>query len=228
MSIIVICRTRNEELNIRTFCEAYHWADRILVADGESVDRTVEIARAFSNVLVRTFDQKVLAPDGETWHNPDGSHLNFLIDWAHEFADLEWMIADDCDSFPTRALQNDALKILAEWQWDVVCVRRFYLWYNGRYFPKLDVGASPWAWRPKKWNVRATNNDFHPTVLPLPNPEQQYAWQLPDPYRLLHYSWRSEEQVQAKIKMYAAFGVPMTHPLESCGELVELPEWAMV
>ena len=224
--VIVIVRTRDEEAMIGRFCRAYQWADHILVADGGSLDRTVDIATSFPNVRTRNFFQVVQSPNG-FYHNPDGLHSNFLIEWAKEFSP-DWIIFDDCDSIPTLRLQEDARSILELVEWNCVFVRRFYVWIDGKsHFPALDVGASMWAWKPANLHVRANKaNDFHPVLNPLPA-EYEFTCMLNDPYRLLHYSWRSEEQIQRKLAMYKDFGIAMQHPLESCGELAALPEWAV-
>ncbi len=46
----------NEEQNIRGLCETVAWADEIVIVDSDSADRTVEIAREFTeNVFNREF-----------------------------------------------------------------------------------------------------------------------------------------------------------------------------
>ncbi|MBI5214622.1 MAG: glycosyltransferase family 2 protein [Ignavibacteriae bacterium] len=51
LSVIVI--TKNEERNIRECLESVKWADEIIVVDSQSNDRTVEIAREFTeNIFV--------------------------------------------------------------------------------------------------------------------------------------------------------------------------------
>ena len=60
MRVIVLARTLNEERNIARFCRCYARADAILVADGGSTDRTVDIARQFENVEVRQFRERTL------------------------------------------------------------------------------------------------------------------------------------------------------------------------
>ena len=83
MRIIVCIRTFNEEENIEKCCQAYPFADKILIADGGSTDGTVKIAKSFPNVKVRTYDVKVKCGGG-IWRNPDGPHINFLLEWADE------------------------------------------------------------------------------------------------------------------------------------------------
>ncbi len=54
LSVVVI--TKNEESCIGRCLESVRWADELLVVDGESTDRTVEICRAFgATVIIRPF-----------------------------------------------------------------------------------------------------------------------------------------------------------------------------
>ena len=54
LSVVVI--TKNEEPRIGRCLESVRWADELLVVDGESTDRTVEICRAFgAKVIVHPF-----------------------------------------------------------------------------------------------------------------------------------------------------------------------------
>ena len=46
--------TRDEEPNIRRSLDGLRWANRVLVVDSGSSDRTLEIARGYPNVDVRT------------------------------------------------------------------------------------------------------------------------------------------------------------------------------
>lgn len=225
--IIVIQRSLNEEANIRQFCKSYSWADKILVADGLSKDRTVEFALQFPNVEVRNYDE--IIDGGYTHHS---KHLNFAIEWAMEY-EPDWIISDDCDSLPTNQLEIDGREILNTTSWDAVFVRRYYLWYKdlyGWYFPDLDVGASLWAWNARVYHPHCVTNSpdskIHPVFedsLPLTKEPTQ---SLPDPYRLLHYWYRSEEHVNQKTFDYEARGCFLEHPLLRCGGLAQLPDWA--
>jgi glycosyltransferase involved in cell wall biosynthesis len=50
--ISAIVRTYNEELNIRDCLESLKWADEIIVVDALSTDRTVEIAREYTDRVI--------------------------------------------------------------------------------------------------------------------------------------------------------------------------------
>ena len=52
MSVTVIIPTRNEEQNLPDALESVEWADRVVVVDSQSADRTAEIAnRAGAEVV---------------------------------------------------------------------------------------------------------------------------------------------------------------------------------
>ena len=231
MNIVVLCKTRNEEENIAQFCKSYAFADKILVADAESTDNTVAIARSFSNVVVRPYID--LIEFGGAYYSHHSRHLNFLFDWAEDYHP-DWLISDDTDSFPTRALSKDARFNLehAPYDWDAVFLRRYYVWYTDNfswYFPQLDVGRSMWAWRPARCEIHCDENDpnslIHPNFINYPaGMGEQWKWN--DPYRLLHYWYRSEEHLARKTRDYSVRGVELAHPLQRCGELQKLPSWA--
>ena len=71
MKVIATVRTRNEERNVERFCRSYQWTDKILIADGESEDNTVAIAREIPKVEVRTFSEWIPMDNGLR-RNPHG------------------------------------------------------------------------------------------------------------------------------------------------------------
>src|ERR1044072_2875091 len=81
MKISAIVITFNEEQNIRAALDSLRWADEIIVVDSESVDRTVEIARRFT-------DQIYVRP----WPGYS-AQKNF----AAQQASFEWIFSLDAD-----------------------------------------------------------------------------------------------------------------------------------
>lgn len=230
MNIIVITRTRNEAHNIETFCKAYDWVDRVLIADGISEDNTVKLAGQFENVEVQPFD--VWKQYGKLWLNPQAKHINFLIDWATEL-EADWIIFDDPDCWPNYYLKEKGRAILGALNnTTMVLVTRLYLWGRDKHFPKLAqvvvdglYEPSLWAWRPSIGLKAIEGHNYFYRL----NQEVSRETGLPimPPACLLHNPWPDEKIIRLKITRYRQSGhIEMKHPLEFGGPLEDLPEWA--
>jgi len=232
MKVVSIVRARDEEANIGRFCEAYqNIADLILVADGGSEDRTVEIAESYPKVRVLHFEER-MDVNNDIWINPQGKHVNFLIRAAiAEGAD--WIIFDDCDCVPNFLLRADARNVMSIAKEDAVFVRRVYFWGKDHIFPNLHApNTGLWAWR-ADLDVRADETDpwhltmrWHPhlNLTPL-RPDARHA---EFPYCLLHYSWPTPEEADAKVEWYRKSGVQpgCVHPQTWAGP-TEPATWFM-
>lgn len=225
--IVVCVRTLNEEKNIGRFCEAYAWADRVLVSDGGSEDDTRRIAQTFPNVLLFDFEEWVLSPGGERWYNPEPRHCNQLIRLAIA-EDADWIVFDDADCVPNRALITAARGILEGCPSSQVFLNRLYVWGSDQYFPKYNVSTSLWAWDPATVDVywpETSNTNFETTISGL-FPEQGAHLPAP-PFCCLHYYAPDPETVEAKLRRYSDWGHPQVHPLESIYAPPQpLPDWA--
>lgn len=231
--IVVIVRTRNEERNIAKFCQSYQWTDQILVADGGSHDNTIPIALQQPKTKVKRFREQTIMQAGLT-RNPAGEHINYMIEWATLFYRPDWLIFDDCDCFPNRVLKEDARFILESTICNWVYVTRLYLYgQNRKHFPSMSFiddrwTPSLWAWKPET-KLQFTTNEVNHTHEMTVKPDLEDRLDLFPPYCLLHNSWPDEEEVQRKLRFYKNSGQHPTacHPLEFCGELDDLPEWAV-
>lgn len=100
--------TRNEETNIEDCLQALLWADEIVVLDSVSTDRTVELARRYTdNVFV------------ETWAG-QGAHKNR----AAELATGPWIFSVDADERVTPELAMEIREVVKTARLPAYAVRR--------------------------------------------------------------------------------------------------------
>ena len=95
LSVIVPCK--NEEANLRACLESVRWADEILVVDSGSADRSLEIAREFTDRVLQ--HPYVNSATQKNWSIPQARH--------------EWAMILDCDERVTPELQAEIRDLLA-------------------------------------------------------------------------------------------------------------------
>jgi glycosyltransferase involved in cell wall biosynthesis len=94
LSVTVI--TLNEEQNISACLESVRWADEIVVVDSQSQDRTVELARTYTERIISV-----------PWQ---GFSINKNL--ALEQARMDWILSLDADERVTPALREEIRAIL--------------------------------------------------------------------------------------------------------------------
>lgn len=98
MKLSVIITTLNEEPNISRALESVAWADDILIVDSFSTDRTVEIAREYTDrILERPYQGPA---DQKNWAIPQARH--------------EWILLLDADERVTPELRAEIEHWLAQ------------------------------------------------------------------------------------------------------------------
>lgn len=231
MNIVVAVRCFNEERHVNRFINGYSFADKIVISDGGSTDRSVELIKNHplyeSKIQLLNFDHHVVV-NGHRW-NEDAPHMNFVLDAAKALKP-KWLIFDDMDDVPTKVLREVAREVFmaADAFRDVqVNAFRLYLWGDTQYFPYMnrdfhDDYTSLWAWKPSEIDIHADPNVHHGTLVGLTD---KNLFKLKPPYCLLHKSY-SPETIDAKLERYNSLGLTMLHPLETNGELRDLPLWA--
>jgi glycosyltransferase involved in cell wall biosynthesis len=234
MKIVACIRTLNEEDHIQKCCEAYQFCDQILIADGGSTDRTVEIAKFYPKVEVRYFTKMVECSNG-IWRNPDGEHLQFLYDWAvAEGAD--WTIAQDCDQRPNKYLKENIRDILSISVKDFILVTQIYVIGGDAYLPRLSRDGDTWwqglwAWRT---NIHLKVIDRMPHfefsldgVKSFDVPKLNRHQTLLPPYCFMHFGWETEDMIQKHLEYYRKSNLipQMRHPLSFGGMPEPLLEW---
>jgi len=232
MSVIVTARVRDEAHNVDRFCSAYSWADRILLADGGSVDDTKELASRYPNVEIRDFTERIEMRKG-LWRNPHGKHINFVIKWAESYSPT-WIIFDDFDSVVNNNRMEDLFSrdsFIRDY--DYIMMTRLYLWKDGTYFPKMsqDKGGkwthALWAWKLEKELRYKENNPLLQEYVHVP--DENYVKINPEFSCLMHYSWVDEDRLSKKLEFYRKSGQHPSalHPLDYAGKPEELPEWVI-
>ena len=98
-SISVAIATYNEEKNIIKCLEAVHnWVDEIVIADGASQDKTVELASKYKNVKIISTTNKPMF------------HINKNI--AIENCKSDWILQLDADEIVTPELKQEIISFL--------------------------------------------------------------------------------------------------------------------
>jgi len=226
MKIVATLKSRNEEKNIRNAIESYHdWVDCILLADGGSEDKTVEIASKYPKVFIRPFGIKYFREDG-SWRNHEGKHLNFLFKWA-KLCGADWIIHDDCDSIPNRNLRRDGRNIIENANSEIICTCRLYVYGSNQHFSKMAFmkdrwETSLWAWRTGV--LKAENTQRHFTIENIERLSRLDL--LPPQYCIRHHFAPNEEVIMKKVNDYKLEAPTAVHPRATYGEPEPLPEWA--
>ncbi|MFH1360923.1 MAG: glycosyltransferase family 2 protein [Candidatus Omnitrophota bacterium] len=145
VSVVVI--TKNEEENIRTCLESVHgWVDETVIVDDESTDRTVELAREFTDKI---FHRKM---------ENEGIHRN----WAHQQTRNEWILSLDADESVTEELKQSIIQTIPNTEVDAFNIKSrnflgdYWIRYGGWYFGKLKMF--------KKSLFRYEEVEVHPRV----------------------------------------------------------------
>lgn len=128
VSAIIVCY--NEEENIGRCLKSLQWCDEIVVIDSFSSDRTVEICRHYTDIVIEREwagyrDQKA---------------------FAHSKATKDWVLMIDSDEEVTPELQDEIRQYLAEkgshYAGFELPRLMFYLdrwWWRGGWYPDYDV-----------------------------------------------------------------------------------------
>lgn len=94
LTVIIPCK--NEEKNIRDCLESVKWADEIFVVDSGSTDRTMEIAREYTDRVVE--HKYINSATQKNWAIPQATH--------------EWVMVIDSDERATPELQQEIQELL--------------------------------------------------------------------------------------------------------------------
>jgi glycosyltransferase involved in cell wall biosynthesis len=130
LPLTVILCVLNEEENLPEALASVNWADRVVVVDSRSTDRTAEIADQFGAELVQ-FDYSGSGPKKQQWVL---ENLEFRTDWVLYLA---------ADERITPALRAEIERTLEKGTADGYCIDREFVF----------MGRSMRCFRPN-WNLR--------------------------------------------------------------------------
>lgn len=223
MKIVVAVRCYNEEANIERFLRGYSFADLIIVSDGGSTDKSLELLENRDKVKLIHFTE-LETKNGETW-NPDNPHINFVINEA-KAENPDWIIFDDMDDVPNRTLREQARDILETSPLPQINAFRLYMWGDTQFFPYMNRDFNPdyrslWAWKPREIDIHADESIRHGTIVGITNNHLG----LDTPLCLIHKSWHPDT-IDRKVDRYNKLGIVMGRPETFAGEIASLPDWA--
>lgn len=233
MKIVALVRTLNEYSNILSFIWAYKpWVDGILIADGGSTDGTRDLVATIHDepkVQVREFGKRVQMARG-VWRNPEGKHINFLLDWAKDEG-ADWVIFDDCDCRPNKLLRRWGRGLIEESPDSIINAVRLYWWGKDEHFPHMAQPHGRGLWSPSLWawklEVGLRWSEDEPFSFHFENgPEGKPSFNIMPPLCLNHHGWPDLETVERKYQHYKSFVPTALHPTQFAGHLEPLPEWA--
>jgi len=171
--------TKNEEGNIADCLETLSWADEIVVLDSESTDRTVEIAKKYTD--------KVFV---ETWKG-QGHHKNR----ATELAQGPWIFSIDADERVTPELAEEIRQVISDPGAEVYAMKRKNIYRN------QWIRHSGWYPDRVKRVFKKGETYFNDRVIHDSLETKSRVGKLSNP--LLHYSFRSAEDFLERARRYA-------------------------
>ena len=178
--LTIIIPTYNEEDNIEECIKSALFADEIMVVDSFSTDRTLDIARKYTNRILQ--HEYVNSATQKNWAIPQATH--------------PWVMILDADERITPQLREEILKELESPKFDA--------YYIGRKNHFLGFPLNHGGWSPKEdKNIRLFRKDLsryedkevHADVI-----VKGSVGELKNP--LIHYSYKSLSQYFRKMERY--------------------------
>jgi glycosyltransferase involved in cell wall biosynthesis len=171
----------NEEKNLRECLETVKWADEIVVVDSHSRDRTVEIAREFTEkIFQREYKGQI---DKKRFAVSQASH--------------DWVFSIDADERVTQELKQEIQGVLKQGAGEVVgydmprMTRHLGRWIlHGEWYPDRVVRLF------RRGRMRYGGVDPHDRVI-LEGPRGHFSGML------LHYSYRDFAHQIQRVQSYS-------------------------
>lgn len=188
MALSVIIITKNEAANMRACLESVAWADEVIVLDSGSTDDTVAIGK----------ELRAQVHVSEGWPG-FGQQKNRALGYATR----DWVLSLDADERVTPELREQLTAAMAN------------AGYSGYYIPRLSQFCGKFVrhsgWYPdyvlrlfRRGAGKFSGDEVHERVL-----LDGHAGKLSSP--LLHYSYRTAEDVERKVQHYATAAARQMH-----------------
>jgi len=184
MSVSVLINTLNEEKNIRNCLESVKWADEIILVDMYSDDKTIDIAKEYT--------------DNIFMHERMG-YVEPARQFALEKATNNWVLVLDADELIPITLKEKLLKIKKENNYEIVSIPR------KNYFFGEELVATGWAplndkqLRFFKKNKMNFSSRIHKFYEPEPNAQKL---ELNDEFFIIHFNYLGVEHFLNKLNRY--------------------------
>lgn len=183
VTVNIICT--NEEKKIRGALESVKWADEIIIVDGGSTDRTLEICREYTD--------KIFINPWPGWIK----QKNLAISKSSN----KWILSLDSDEEVTKELKEEILKELNTGAFEVyyIPIKPFYLgapithcgWYPGYKIRLFNKEKSKWGGEEPHENLVFTGSSKKLTS------------------DINHYAYDSIEEHLVKINYYSKAGADL-------------------
>ena len=183
--VSVIINTLNEEKNIKNCLESVKWADEILLVDMHSEDRTVEIARKYTDRIL--------------YHEKLG-YVEPARIFAVENATNEWIVVIDADELVPKKLKKRIDHIVEDNLADVIKIP-----HNNYFFGK-KMNSAGWGplqdkhYRVFKKDFVKLENEIH-SHLEIKDNARIYEIEDPDE-GFIHFNYMDFEHFVEKMNNY--------------------------
>lgn len=214
----MICRNEEKRYLKKILASVSEYADKIVVIDDASTDRTPEICASFPKVILKQLRGKPLWP-------VDESKLRTKLWEMVRKLKPQWVLTQDSDELFDKSFKKRLPELLNS-KWDWIAFRLCDMWNENHY--RIDGYWSPifrrlFRFRDEPFGIRG---QIHCASIPKYALESNNGTCCID-VRVKHLSWMTEEDRRQKMKLYSK--IPMTginaEHLKSVSSPPRLKKW---
>lgn len=180
LSVCIICK--NEQAKIENCLQSVLWADEIILVDSGSTDKTIEIAKKYTDkIFIR-----------DDWEGFGEQRRR-----AENYASNDWILAIDSDEVIPASLADEIKLKLNEIPDEAVLVLNRLSQFCGKFIYHSGWHPDPIVRVYNKKKYSYNQNLVHESV------DCKGAQKVKLKEKLLHYTFDTIEQYQSKIDRYA-------------------------